>query len=137
MSQDATRQNMKIRRGDDWYGTLEFDDGSGGPLDLTDAEIWMTFRESVVRSATATDTTHPPTLQITSPAVVDGPGGILITDGPGGKARPALTPAQTKLLVERLYAYDVQVRPSVGPLAGKIKTTQSGNVEALNEVTLG
>lgn len=138
MSQDATLQNFEIRRGDDWGDevTLWFRNGDGTPMDLTNAEIWMSFRDAPIRSATATDVTHPPTVQITSPAVVGGPGGITILDAVTGQARPALTPAQTKLLVRRLYTYDVQVRTAVGALAGKIKTTQEGNVETLDERSL-
>lgn len=138
MSQDALRQKLRIRRGDDWGDevTLEFVDGDGAPMDITGAEIWMTFRESIVRSATATDETDSPVVQLTSPAVVDGPGGIVVLDGPAGTARPLLTPAQTKKFVRKYHTYDVQIRPASGPLAGKIRTTQEGHVETLDERTL-
>lgn len=138
MSADAKRQNLKIRRGDDWGDdvTLQCVNGDGTPMDLTNAEIWLTIRDKIIRSATATDVSDPPVVQITSPAVVGGAGGITVTDAAGGLARPLLTYTQTKLLVKRVLTYDVQVRPTVGPHAGKLKTTQEGSIETLDERTL-
>ena len=138
MTQSATVQNLQIRRGDDWGDeiTIEVVDGEGEPLDITDAEIWLTIRKKTLRNAAATDTTRPPVLQLTSSAVVDGTGGISILDGAAGTARPVLTPAQTKLLVARTYYYDVQIRAAIGQYAGKIKTVQTGTITPLDEQTL-
>jgi len=138
MSKDAVRQDLTIRRGDDWGDevTLTFLNGDGTPMDITGAEIWFSIRDAAVRDPLATDATHPPIVQITSPAVVGGPGGILPVDAAAGTARPSLTPEQTKLLVQKRYSYDVQIRPGVGALTGKIKTTQWGAVEPLSEQTL-
>jgi hypothetical protein len=138
MTQDATQQNLRIRCGDDWGDevTITCVDGDGNPLDLTGAEIWMTVRKKALRNASATDTSHPPVLQITSPAVVGGAGGITIIDGPAGTARPSLTPAQTKLLVKSSYVYDIQLRAATGSLAGKVKTIQEGTITPLAQNTL-
>jgi hypothetical protein len=139
MSKDAVRQNLTIRRGDDWGDevTLAFTGSDGQPLDISGAQIWMTIRERAVPNPFATDITHPPIAQITSPAVADGPGGITVLNATAGEARPALTAAQTRRLTKRFYAYDVELVLGVGPLAGKRKTTQVGAVIVLDDVTLG
>lgn len=97
--------------GETYLLTVTEDDA---PLDLTDAEIWMTAKRHI-RDADAD--------AIFQKTVGDG---ITITDDTGGLATVELVPADTSSLAARTIrlVYDVQVKLSSGrivtPLKGKL-----------------
>jgi hypothetical protein len=113
--------DIEARRGDGEIYQLTLTDDDE-PLDLTDAEIWMTAKRHI------RDTDADAIFQKT---VGDG---ITVTDDTGGLATVQLEPADTSGLAARTVrlVYDVQVKLA----SGRIVTPLKGRLTVEPDVTV-
>ncbi len=94
-------------RGDTWEGIEEIVISKNGlPLNLTDASVLMQFRK---------DVDSPVALELSTDN-----GGVLITDGPGGKIK---VPGTRILMQYGTYNYDLQVTLADGFVKTYLKGT--------------
>lgn len=115
-----------VQRGDDNEWELTLSQG-GAALDLTGvAEIWLTFRFKAANPRFDTDDSNV-IAQLSL-----GTGEIVVVDAAAGRADATMGIADSRKFTRTKAEYDVQVRLN----SGKVKTSQRGTVQVLDEVTV-
>jgi hypothetical protein len=116
----AGTKNFEIEQGANFSATLTWKDPDGNPIIITDYTIRMMAR------VTMEDAEPVITLSTVSP-----PGGIIITDGAGGKFQITMNAAQTAALNFNEALYDLEM---VSP-TGHVTRLIEGKIALKHEVT--
>jgi hypothetical protein len=99
---------MAIVRGDAETWTLTLVDALGAPFDLTDCEVFVTYKSAVTVEDAAALFQH--WIKIAAGVVTDQDGLYLHPDGlASGKLLERLDPAESAAFAAGSYVYDVQV----------------------------
>ena len=111
---------INITKGDTHERDLTFT-RNGVAIDITLSKIWFTIKRNKGDA-------DPGILQVTSD------GAEITKPSPlAGQARVKLSPAQTDLLTETVYDWDVQLR--IGAAGTDITTTDAGTIIITGDVT--
>lgn len=115
---------LRIKRGDTWRATFDWQDSDGNAIDLTGCSARLHLRKKP-RQVEIAGTTYPVELDLTSPD-----GGITVT-GSEGKVEVEATASQTKNLDPESHVTDLEITfPD-----GTVKSSQTIDVIVERDVT--